>query len=81
MKGRTVMEISREEMTAIVEFYLNNNLLNTTFQEHHKSKVVDVKERKVSGRFVIEFEAAKQVKVSLTEIVKPDAEASKGVGV
>lgn len=75
------MEISREEMVAIVEFYLNNNLLNVTFKEYHRSKVLDVKERKVSGRFVIEFEAAKQVRASLTEAVKPGAEASKGAGV
>ena len=54
MIGCTVMDISREEMIAIVQFYLNSNLLNVTFQKHHKSVVRHVHQRS-SGRFAIEF--------------------------
>lgn len=58
MIGLTIMEISREQMLAIVQYYLNNNLLNITFQKHHESVVKDVRERS-SGRFVIQFVATK----------------------
>lgn len=56
MIGLTIMEISSEQMQAIVQWYLNNNLLNITFQKHHKSQVESVRQRS-GGRFVIEFRA------------------------
>ena len=63
MIGLTVMEISAEQMQAIVQWYLNNNLLNVTFQNHHESVVEDVRQRN-NGRFVIEFRAAKKAAVA-----------------
>lgn len=48
------MEIDHEEMKAIVQYYLNNNLLNATFQKQHTSGVLNVRQRS-NGRFVIEF--------------------------
>ena len=54
MIGRTIMNIDREEMKAIVQHYLNSNLLNTTFQRQHTSGVLNVRQRG-NGRFVIEF--------------------------
>ena len=54
MIGKTIMEVSQSEMIAIVQYYLNNDLLNTAFQTRHKSIVEDVRQRS-SGRFVIEF--------------------------
>lgn len=64
MVGLTIMDISREEMNAIVQYYLNSNLLNTTFQEHHKSVVEEVRQRS-NGRFVIEFRAQKKAVVAV----------------
>jgi hypothetical protein len=57
------MDIHPDEMRAIVQFYLNNNLLNTTFKEHHKSIVEDVRQRS-NGRFIIEFRASKAAVVA-----------------
>lgn len=56
MIGLTIMEISREQMAVIVQWYLNNNLLNITFQKHHQSVVENVHQRS-NGRFVVEFVA------------------------
>lgn len=64
MVGLTIMDISEEEMNAIVQHYLNSNLLNTTFQEHHKSVVEEVRQRS-NGRFVIEFRAQKKTVVAV----------------
>ena len=61
MIGLTIMDISREQMIAIVQFYLNNNLLNVTFQKHHQSVVEDVHQRS-KGRFMVEFVAENATK-------------------
>jgi hypothetical protein len=55
MIGRATMNISKEQMIAIVEHYLNNHLLNTTFHKEHTVKVVD-QIRKTGDRFIIIFE-------------------------
>lgn len=65
MLGLTIMEISEAEMREVVQYYLNGNLLNTIFEEHHKSQVESVRQRK-SGRFVIEFKA----KQKATAVIK-----------
>lgn len=52
MIGTAQMRISKEQMIAIVEYYLNKNLFNTTFEPQHKVKVVD-QIRKSGDRFVI----------------------------
>jgi hypothetical protein len=74
MIGLTIMDIHEDEMKAIVQFYLNNNLLNVVFKEHHQSVVEAVRQRS-NGRFVIEFREAKgrkktveQVKVEATTV-------------
>jgi hypothetical protein len=74
MIGLTIMDIYPDEMRAIVQFYLNNNLLNTAFQDHHKSVVEDVRQRS-NGRFVIEFREQKSVAV-----VKPERVAASAGG-
>lgn len=61
MYGVTQMTISKEQMIAIVEHYLNTNLLNTTFHEEHKVKVID-QIRKMGNRFVITFEGLQKSK-------------------
>jgi hypothetical protein len=63
MKGLTIMDIDPDEMVAIVQYYLNNNLLNTTFREYHKSIVEDVRQRS-NRRFVIEFREQKKAAAS-----------------
>lgn len=73
MIGLTVMEISHEEMVAVVQFYLNNDLLNTTFQDRHKSVVEDVRQRK-DGRFIIEF-SAKEEQMKITSLTAGAANA------
>lgn len=78
MIGLTVMEISAEQMQAIVQWYLNNNLLNVTFQKHHESVVEDVRQRS-SGRFMIEFRAkAERPKTSASDPSRPTTEAIGG---
>jgi hypothetical protein len=69
MIGLTIMDVHEDEMRAIVQFYLNNNLLNTAFQKHHESAVESVRQRS-NGRFTIEFRARKQ---STEAVVKMDA--------
>lgn len=54
MIGLTIMDIHPDETRAIVQYYLNHNLLNTTFQVSHASVVEEVRQRS-NGRFVIEF--------------------------
>lgn len=66
MLGLTIMDIHQDEMRAIVQYYLNNNLLNTTFQDHHKSVVEEVRQRS-NGRFVIEFREQKQSVAPITD--------------
>lgn len=75
MIGLTVMEISTEQMQAIVQWYLNNNLLNVTFQKHHESVVEDVRQRS-NGRFVIDFRAkAEKPKTLAVDLSRPTTEA------
>lgn len=72
MNGLTIMDIHQDEMRAIVQYYLNNNLLNTTFQKHHESVVEEVRQRS-NGRFVIEFRAAKKAAIINTKAVSAGA--------
>lgn len=55
MIGRATMNISKEEMIAIVENYLNKELFNTAFRANHKCRVVD-QIRKAGDRFIITIE-------------------------
>lgn len=61
------MEISESEMMAVVQFYLNNNLLNTTFQKQHTARVTHVRERS-NGRFVIEFDGQPEPEFKVEEV-------------
>ena len=75
MIGLTIMEISAEQMQEIVQWYLNNNLLNTTFQKRHESVVEDVRQRN-NGRFVVEFRAkAERPKTEVSGLSRPTTEA------
>lgn len=55
MIGTTQMTISKEQMIAIVEHYLNDQLFVSALNTRHKVKVVD-QIRKAGDRFVITFE-------------------------
>jgi hypothetical protein len=79
MIGLTIMEISAEQMQGIVQWYLNNNLLNVTFQKHHESVVENVKQRS-NGRFVIEF-VAKNAERPKAEAVSPSRPSIETNGV
>lgn len=67
MIGTTVMDISESEMIAAMQFYLNSNLLNTTFQDRHKSVVTAVRQRS-SGRFIIEFDGQPEPEFKVEEV-------------
>ena len=82
MIGITQMTISKEQMIAIVEHYLNTSLLNTTFKPEHKAKVVD-QIRKSGDRFVITFEGempknAERSKPFDSDLSRPTTEAIGG---
>ena len=67
MIGSVIMEISETEMAAAVEFYLNRNLLNVTFESHHKATVTTVRQRS-NGRFVIEFDGQPEPEFKVEEV-------------
>ena len=77
MLGLTIMDIHEDEMKAIVQHYLNTNLLNTTFRDYHASVVEEVRQCS-NGRFVIEFREAKPRK-QLREVVTDEAQVVAGV--
>jgi hypothetical protein len=55
MIGRTQMTISKEQMIAMVEYYLNDQLFLSALHPKHKATVVD-QIRKSGERFVITFD-------------------------
>lgn len=67
MIGTIIMEISELEMVAAMEFYLNKNLLNVTFESHHKATVTAVRQRS-NGRFVIEFDGQPEPEFKVEEV-------------
>lgn len=86
MIGKVVMQISKEEMMAIVEHYLNSHLLNTTFHSEHKAKVVD-QIRKSGDHFIVTFEGQQPKKaerpktLSDSDPSRSSTEANEGVAV
>lgn len=53
--GKVTMEVSKEQMAAMVEYCLNNDVFYTTLRKQNRATVRKVRQRE-SGTFVIEFE-------------------------
>lgn len=83
MIGTTQMTISKEQMIAIVEYYLNDELFMSALHTRHKAKVVD-QIRKTGDRFVITFEGempkkAERPKPEDSDLSRSTTEAIEGV--
>ena len=57
MIGRVIMEIGKQEMIAMVQYYLNNSAFDAELhsRKYHRAHVVEVRQRS-NGRFVIDFD-------------------------
>jgi PBP1b-binding outer membrane lipoprotein LpoB len=66
MTGHVIVEVSKEEMAAMVAYYLNNTLLNHTLEPKHHLFVRSVRQRS-NGRFVIDCDGDKENKSNGTD--------------